>query len=53
VRKSDSAGWNTLVADCHLVSGNKANAKAIAACETEATKFHKAQDCRITIPAGK
>ena len=30
-----------------------ANAKAVATCESEAMKSHKAQDCRITVPAGK
>jgi hypothetical protein len=53
MRESDPSEWNALVADWHLISGNKANAKAIAACEIEATKFRKAQDCRITVPAGK
>lgn len=53
MQKSKPSAWNTLLADWNLISGNKVNAKAIAACESEAVKSHKAQDCRITVPAGK
>lgn len=53
MRKTDPASWNRMVADWTLLTDNKINAKAIAACESEAAKLHKAQDCRITVPAGK
>lgn len=53
MRESKPNAWNALLADWNLISGNKANAKAIATCESEAMKSHKAQDCRITVPAGK
>jgi hypothetical protein len=51
MRQSDQVGWNALVADWHLISGDKGNAKAIAACEAEAAKSHKAQPCLITFPS--
>ncbi|MDD2878738.1 MAG: DUF6118 family protein [Acidiphilium sp.] len=50
MRQSNQAGWNALVADWHLISGNKTNSKAITACETKAAKFHKAQECLIVVP---
>ncbi len=53
MRESKPNAWNALLADWNLISGNKANAKAIATCESEAMKSHNAQDCRITVPAGK
>jgi hypothetical protein len=52
MKAANPQGWNKLVADWHLVSGDKANVKAISACESEAVRFHKAQDCRITVPEG-
>ncbi|WP_139334214.1 MULTISPECIES: DUF6118 family protein [Acidiphilium] len=53
MQKSKPNAWNTLLADWNLISGNKENAKAIAACDAEAVKSHKAQECRITVPAVK
>lgn len=53
MRKSDPASWNRMVADWSLLTDNKTNAKVIAACDSEVAKLHKAQDCRITVPAGK
>jgi hypothetical protein len=53
MRKSDPASWNRMVADWTLLTDNKTNAKAIAVCESEEAKFHKAQGCQITVPAGK
>ena len=53
MKAANPEAWDTLAADWRLITGNKANAKAIAACESEAVKSHKAQDCRIMIPAGK
>jgi hypothetical protein len=34
-----------------LLIGDQANAKAVADCQDQATKTHKAQECRITVPA--
>lgn len=45
--------WNNLIAPFNLINGDPSNAKAMAACEFKVVKFHKAQDCRITVPAGK
>ena len=53
MREANPSVWNQIVGDWNLISGNKANAKAVATCESEAMKSHKAQDCRIMVTAGK
>lgn len=53
MRKSDPASWNRMVADWSLLTGDKINAKAIAACQEEAAKADKPQGCQIMVPAGK
>lgn len=39
-----------LAAAWRLLMGDQANAKAVADCQGQAEKTHKAQDCRITVP---
>ena len=51
--KSHPATWKTLIADWSLITDNKANAAAVAACRVKGAKTHIPQMCRITVPVGK
>lgn len=53
MKVANPEAWDTLAADWRLITGNKANAKAIAACQQEATKTKKAQSCRIAVPVSE
>lgn len=50
VEASDPKAWARLVADWTLISDNKANNAAVAACRTEVAKTRKAAECRIIVP---
>ena len=42
-----------LADDWNLLSNNKANAKTLAQCRSQAAETHKPQDCPITVPVRK
>jgi len=53
VEASDPKAWARLVADWTLISDNKSNNAAVAACRATVMKTKKAQECRIIVPVPK
>lgn len=51
MKEGNPQASDQLAAAWRLLIGDQANAKAVADCQDQAMKTHKAQECRITVPA--